>query len=97
MPNDQLVDGEHYNLFDFIEAQNGNIVACGMAYDNTDTELATGVPDKNSTWNGFIVRISPDGEIKWLRLYKNQTTYLLKKTMVDFLSKIKQDKRASGW
>lgn len=76
MPNDQLVDGRHYRMHDYIEARNGDIVACGSAYDNTDTELATGVPDKNSTWNGFIVRISPQGEIKWLRLYKNDNDLL---------------------
>jgi hypothetical protein len=71
LPNDQLVDGRHYRMYDYIEAYNGDIVACGMAFDNSDTELATGVPDKNSTWNGFITRLSPEGEIVWLRLYKN--------------------------
>ncbi|MEZ4950288.1 MAG: hypothetical protein R2784_12990 [Saprospiraceae bacterium] len=94
LPNDQLVDGKHYNLFDFIEAQNGDIVACGMAYDNTDTELATGSADKNSTWNGFIVRISPDGEIKWLKLYKNPNNLLSKDDYGRFrpsrLNKIKE-------
>lgn len=76
LPNNQLVDGRHYRMWDYIEASNGDIVACGMAYDNTDTELSTGVPDRNSTWNGFIVRLSPDGEIKWLRLYKNDNDLL---------------------
>ena len=76
LPNDQLVDGRHYRMWDYLEAANGDIVACGMAYDNTDTELATGVPDKNSTWNGFIIRLSPDGGIKWLRLYKNNNDLL---------------------
>ena len=76
LPNDQLVDGRHYRVYDYIEASNGDIVACGMVYDNTDTEQATGVPDKNSTWNGFIVRLSADGYIKWLRLYKNNNDLL---------------------
>jgi hypothetical protein len=76
LPNDQLVDGRHYRMYDYIEVSNGDIVACGMAYDNTDTELDTGVPDKNSTWNGFIVRMSTDGEIIWLRLYKNDNDLL---------------------
>lgn len=76
LPNDQLVDGRHYRMWDYIEASNGDIVACGMAYDNTDTELSTGVPDRNSTWNGFITRITPDGDIKWLRLYKNNNDLL---------------------
>lgn len=76
LPNNQLVDGRHYRMNDYIEASNGDIVACGMSYDNTDTELATGVPDKNSTWNGFIVRLSPEGEIKWLHLYKNPNDLL---------------------
>lgn len=76
LPNNQSVDGRHYNIWDYIEAKNGDIVACGMAFDNTDTELATGVPDKNSTWNGFIVRISPEGIIKWLRLYKTNNDLL---------------------
>jgi len=76
LPNDQLVDGRHYRMYDYIEASNGDIVACGMAYDNTDTDLGTGVPDKNSTWNGFIVRLTPDGEIKWRRLYKNDDDLL---------------------
>lgn len=76
LPNNQLVDGRHYRMWDYIEAANGDIVACGMAYDNTDTELSTGVPDENSTWNGFITRITPDGDIKWLRLYKNNNDLL---------------------
>lgn len=76
LPNDQLVDGRHYRIWDYIEAQNGDIIACGMAYDNTDTELGTGISDKNSTWNGFIVRISPEGNIVWLHLYKTPNDLL---------------------
>lgn len=76
LPNDQLVDGRHYRMYDYMEASNGDIVACGMVYDNTDTELATGVPDKNSTWNGFIIRLSPEGDILWLHLYKKPNDLL---------------------
>lgn len=76
LPNDQLVDGRHYRIWDYIEAQNGDIIACGMAYDNTDSELGTGISDKNSTWNGFIVRISPEGNIVWLHLYKTPNNLL---------------------
>lgn len=76
LPNNQLVDGRHYSMSDYIEAANGDIIACGNAFDSTDTELDTGVADKNSTWSGFIVRLTPDGEIRWLRLYKNDN-YLL--------------------
>lgn len=76
LPNDQLVDGRHYRMFDYLEASNGDIVACGMAYDNTDTQLSTGIADKNSTWNGFIIRLTPEGEIVWLHLYKNPNDLL---------------------
>jgi hypothetical protein len=70
LPNNQLLDGRHYVMNDYIEVSNGDIIACGRAYDSSDTELAPGVSDKNSTWNGFIVRLTPFGVIKWLRLYK---------------------------
>ena len=53
---DIIIDGLNY-----IEDSNGDIVACGMAYNNTDTEPDTGLPDKNSTWNGFIKRLTPNG------------------------------------
>lgn len=76
LPNNQMVDGRHYSINDYIEANNGDIVACGMVYDNTDTELSTGIPDKNSTWNGFVIRITVDGDIKWLHLYKNPNDLL---------------------
>lgn len=69
LPNNRFVDGRYYRMFDYTEASNGDIVACGMAFDNTDSEIS--YPDKNCTWNGFIVRLSPTGEIIWLHLYKH--------------------------
>lgn len=76
MPNNQLVDGRYFEFYDFLEAKNGDIIVCGTVFDNTDTELATGVPGRNSTWNGFIIRLTPDGEMKWLRLYKHNNDLL---------------------
>lgn len=54
-------DFRDYDVYDIIETQNGDIVICGRVFD--EDEFTT-------DWSGFISRISPEGEIIWLHMYK---------------------------
>ena len=67
-PNDPLNDGRFYRIFDYTETQNGDIIASGMVRDDTDSEIEG--PDKNTVWNGCMIRFNPAGEIIWLKVYK---------------------------
>ncbi len=71
LPHNQLIDFRRYRINDIIEAQNGDIVACGTVFDNSDTETE-GIADKHAAWNGFIIRVTSEGEIVWLRIFKNE-------------------------
>lgn len=70
LPNDQLVDGREYVVYDYIEASNGDVVAFGRARDDSDKVDPAGGADMHTTWNGWIIRITPEGETKWMHLYK---------------------------
>ncbi|MEM8585347.1 MAG: hypothetical protein AAGF87_13795, partial [Bacteroidota bacterium] len=76
LPNDQLVDGRLYRVHDYLQDVNGDILVCGMVFDNSDTEIGDGIPDVNSTWNGFIIRLNIVGEILWIRLFKQPNNLL---------------------
>ncbi len=71
LPNNPLTNGRIYKVEDIIEAKNGDIVICGKAWDN---EVPGG--DKNSVFNGFIMRLKPDSNILWLKIYKNPQNLL---------------------
>ena len=73
LPQDPFTNVRDYNVNDYIEAQNGDIVACGHVWDASD-----GGPVNNihQGWDGFIIRLSPEGIIKWLRVYKNPSDIL---------------------
>ncbi|MEP7197165.1 MAG: T9SS type A sorting domain-containing protein [Saprospiraceae bacterium] len=68
LPNNQLTDGRMYRIEDYIEARNGDIVVCGRVRENSDSKVPGG--DLSTTWNGFIVRVSSEGKIIWLRIYR---------------------------
>lgn len=68
LPNDQLIDGRIYIIEDIIEAEDGDVVACGRVWDNSDSEIPGA--DKHSTWNGFLIRLNLQGEVEWLRVYR---------------------------
>jgi Secretion system C-terminal sorting domain len=69
LPNDPLTNGHIFIIKDYLESANGDILACGRVWDNSDSEFPGG--DIHSTWNGFIVRISSTGDIVWLRKYRH--------------------------
>lgn len=75
-PNDPLNDGRFYKFFDYTETQNGDIIVCGMARDDTDSEVEG--PDKNTVWNGCVLRFNPAGEVVWLRILKQENDLLSK-------------------
>lgn len=74
LPNQPLVDGRIYKIRDIIEAQNGDIMACGQVWDNSDSTTPGG--DKTSSYNGFMIRLNTLGEVQWLRVYRNPQTIL---------------------
>ena len=74
IPNHAILDGRHYRTEDIIQAQNGDIIGCGTTWENSDSETLGG--DKQSTWNGFMIRVTQEGEIVWLRIYRNENDIL---------------------
>lgn len=89
LPNNQLTNGRIYNVEDIIEARNGDIIICGRVWDNE-------VPGGNihSVYNGFIMRLTPDSNVLWLKIYKNPQNLLDKneygKYRVSVLKSIKE-------
>lgn len=76
LPNNQLIDNRIYRLSHFIEASNGDIIACGQVFDKLDSEGGPLKADMNLEWGGYIVRLSPEGEIKWHHVYKTPNDLL---------------------
>jgi hypothetical protein len=68
-PREDFFVGRRYVIYDMIEAKNGDIIACGTTLDHSDRFE---FPEGYLSTNGFIIRISPNGAIKWLKLYKNR-------------------------
>jgi len=66
LPYDPFTNGRKYEVYDIQETANGDIVACGTAWDATDGTVL----DLHGTWNGFIIRISPQGELRWVKVYQ---------------------------
>lgn len=56
-----------YKVFDIIEASNGDIVVCGYVWDAYDGTLI----GNHGTWNGFISRLTTEGELVWHHIYKH--------------------------
>jgi len=77
LPNHAILDWRHYRSEDIIQAKNGDIIACGKTFENSDSEIHPN-SDFNAVWNGFIIRVSQEGEIIWLRIYKNENDLLPK-------------------
>lgn len=63
-PSDYGINRRSYISQEFTEAQNGDILGCGQVQEWADGE-------ENLTYNGFVVRFTPEGELKWVRLYRH--------------------------
>ena len=63
LPFDRVSDDRTYRIRNLSLAKNGDILGCGVVYD-TDS-------DDRSHQSGFIFRITPDGNLKWMRIYKH--------------------------
>jgi len=75
LPNNQLIDGRKYIIENYTEARNGDILACGKVWDISDSNVPIfDVP--NTTENGFIIRLNPEGNVIWLRVYRQPQTIL---------------------
>jgi hypothetical protein len=68
LPNNQLIDGRYYKTSRIKECKNGDILTTGRVRDTRDSKIPGG--DLSTAWSGFICRMSPNGSIKWLRIYK---------------------------
>jgi hypothetical protein len=66
IPANFLAPGRRFLVHDYLETANGDIVACGQTTDATDGGAAAA----SYIVNGFIVRIAPNGEVRWLKIYK---------------------------
>jgi len=83
-PFNNFTDKRSYNIFNIIEARNGDIIACGSAFDEgPDGPLAT---PENHLFNAFLTRLSKDGDIKWMHFYKpsNENALLPTEEFGDF-------------
>ncbi|HPK09831.1 MAG TPA: T9SS type A sorting domain-containing protein [Saprospiraceae bacterium] len=67
LPFDNVFDERTYRVVDFLEAENGDILVCGQAFDASPHAL---IDTQDNSWNGFMARISPAGEIRWIRVYR---------------------------
>ena len=78
LPSNAITDGNRYEIYDYIQANNGDIMACGKVWHMPGGPLVAGL---NATWNGFVTRISQKGELKWVRIYRlpNENPILPKK------------------
>lgn len=74
LPNNQIENSRNFVVEDIEQSVTGNIMVCGRVFDATDS--ATGSPDVNSTWNGFVTMVSQEGELLWLRVFKNENKFL---------------------
>jgi hypothetical protein len=67
LPFNNFINGRRYTIKAFYEASNGDILACGRTYDSSPNALQDQI---NNGFHGYLVRVSPTGEIKYLRVYK---------------------------
>jgi len=63
LPYDRMFDLRTYKISDLSLAKNGDVIGCGQVHD---TDI-----DENLHQSGFIFRLSPDGNLKWMRIYKH--------------------------
>ncbi len=71
-----------YKIYDIQEAKNGDILAVGDAWDEgADGPLALG---HNHNWNGFAMRVSPDGEVLWMRIYQQPNVHPLLQPIAEY-------------
>jgi hypothetical protein len=67
LPINGVMNNRRYRIYDFMESENGDILACGTAYDAGPNAY---IDTQDNSWNGFFIRVSPAGEIMNLRVYK---------------------------
>lgn len=67
LPSNAFTNGNRYKIYDYIQANNGDILACGTVWHMPGGPLVAG---PNATWNGFVARVSQQGELKWSRIYR---------------------------
>ncbi len=67
LPSNAFTNGNRYEIFDYIQSSKGDIMACGKVWHMPGGPLLAGL---NATWNGFAARVTQDGELKWLRIYR---------------------------
>jgi len=71
-PHNNYTDGRSYYIRTIKEARNGDILVCGSVFDRELYSLF--FEQENHVDNGFIARVTKDGEIRWLRIYKSPNT-----------------------
>ena len=71
-PHNNYTDGRSYYVRTITEARNGDILVCGSVFDRELYSLF--LEQENHTDNGFIARVTKDGTIRWLRIYKSPNT-----------------------
>lgn len=67
LPSNSSTNGNDYRIFSFVQAANGDIMACGTVWHMPGGPLQAG---PNATWNGFVARVTQDGVLKWSRIYR---------------------------
>jgi len=65
LPFDNFTNSRKYDIFDFIQADNGDIIACGSVWD-----LGHGSSTPDATFHGFVTRVTQNGEFSWLRMFR---------------------------
>lgn len=67
LPSNAFTDGNMYEIFDYIQASNGDILACGKVWHMPGGPLVAG---PNASYNGFVARATQQGDLKWSRIYR---------------------------
>jgi len=86
LPHDRMFDERTYRIRNLSVANNGDVLGCGVVHD-TDS-------DDRLHESGFIFRITPDGNLKWMRIYKHLANIIQPGKdsyySTSFLSKVKE-------
>lgn len=88
LPVNRFSLGRHYQTRDIQQAANGDLLVCGTTWEFSGGNYQS----NHQTYHGYIARISPQGEKRWVRVYQHpsyaEPTDSLGRYRPSFLNKV---------
>ena len=88
LPVNRFSLGRQYQVRDINQAANGDLLVCGTTWEFSGGNYQS----NHQTYHGYIARISPQGEKRWVRVYQHpsyaQPTDSLGRYRPSFLNKV---------